>query len=216
MGSTSLYGLTRAEYDCKAGEQCGLCAICHKQAKSELSVDHHHKSGQVRDLLCHNCNSGIGRFEERFDLLEKAVEYLGRAWLASQEIPTITDENLFARFEIPHWEAKSRDKKFSKTKNTNLTQSYGISLSQYEWLLAKGNGVCWICLRPETLKRQKKAPYSESLYVDHDHTTGMIRGLLCNNCNSGVGYFDDSPEILKAAIVYLEKWDWLNFAGEYS
>ena len=211
-----LYGLTRAEYDRKVREQGGLCAICHKQAKPKLFVDHHHKSDQVRNLLCPNCNSGIGRFEERYELLGKAAKYLAQAWLAPQEIPTIADKNLFARFEIPHWEAKSRDRKFRKDKNANLRQWYGISLSQYEWLLAKGNGVCWICLRPETLKRQKKAPYPESLYVDHDHKTGMIRGLLCNNCNSGLGYFDDNPEILKAAIAYLEKWDWLNFAGEDS
>ena len=211
-----LYGLTKAEYDLKVEEQGGLCAICQKQAKPKLFVDHHHKSGQVRDLLCPNCNSGIGRFEERYELLEDAAEYLAQAWLTPQEIPTIEVKNLFARFEIPHWEAKSRDRKFRKEKNANLRQWYGISLSQYEWLLTKGNGVCWICLRPETLKRQKKAPYPESLYVDHDHTTGMIRGLLCNNCNSGLGYFDDNPEILKAAIAYLEKWDWLNFAGENS
>ena len=211
-----LYGLTRAEYVHKVDEQGGLCAICHKQAKPKLFVDHHHKSGQVRNLLCPNCNSGIGRFEERYELLEEAAEYLAQAWLTPQEIPTIEDKNLFARFEIPHWEAKSRDRKFRKEKNANLRQWYGINLSQYEWLLAKGNGVCWICLRPETLKRQRKAPYPESLYVDHDHTTGMIRGLLCNNCNSGLGYFDDNPEILKAAIAYLEKWDWLNFAGEDS
>ena len=209
-----LYGLTRAEYDRKVEEQGGLCVICHKQPKTKLFVDHHHKSGQVRDLLCPNCNSGIGRFEENYGLLGKAAEYLAQAGLAPKEIPTITDNDLFATFEIPHWEAKSRDKEFRKEKNANLRQWYGINLSQYEWLLTKGNGVCWICLQPETLKRGRKALYPESLYVDHAHSSGMIRGLLCNNCNSGLGHLDDNSEILIAAIAYLRKWDWLNSVGE--
>ena len=211
-----LYGLTRAEYANRVDEQGGLCAICHKQAKPKLFVDHHHKSGQVRNLLCRNCNSGIGRFEEVAETFENAIKYLARPCLAPQEIPTVMDKNLFARFEIPHWEAKSRDRKFRKEKNANLRQWYGITLSQYERLLAKGNGVCWICHRQGMRKRQKQTLYSVSLDVDHDHSSGMIRGLLCNNCNSGVGYFDDNPEILKAAIAYLEKWDWLNFVSEES
>ena len=211
-----LYGLTREEYAQKVQEQEGLCAICYKKARTKLLVDHHHESGQVRGLLCRNCNWGIGRFEENAEIFGNAIEYFKQAWLVPREIPTIIDESLFARFEIPHWEGQSRDRKFRKEKNTNLRRAYGINLSQYEWLLAKGGGVCWICHRPETRKRQKEALYPESLYVDHDHATGMIRGLLCNNCNSGIGYFDDNLEKLKAAIAYLEKWDWLNFVGEDS
>lgn len=57
-----------------------------------------------------------------------------------------------------------------------LKSLYGITLEEYDRLLAKQNGVCAVCLR---------APYGKYkwLYVDHDHSTGKIRGLLCLRCN---------------------------------
>lgn len=62
---------------------------------------------------------------------------------------------------------------------------------------AKGDGVCAICKRPETINK--------SLAVDHCHLTNTIRGLLCTNCNIALGKMGDSIEILKSAIAYLEK-----------
>lgn len=71
----------------------------------------------------------------------------------------------------------------------------------YESMFAQQNGLCAICHQPEraigssgTVKR---------LAVDHDHKTGIVRGLLCQNCNLGIGYFKDTPRRLAHAIVYL-------------
>ena len=61
------------------------------------------------------------------------------------------------------------------------------------------NGVCAICGSPEVSDR------NSNLCVDHDHETGKIRGLLCNKCNRGLGYFLDNPKILKNALKYLLK-----------
>lgn len=54
--------------------------------------------------------------------------------------------------------------------------------------------VCAICQEPSATK----------LFRDHDHKTGYIRGLLCSNCNAGLGMFKDNPRLLAAAIVYLQ------------
>ena|ERR1700675_927408 len=72
---------------------------------------------------------------------------------------------------------------------------YGITKDQYSIMCEIQNDRCAICLS------------KEKLYVDHDHETGRVRGLLCNNCNSGVGFLKDSHEVLLAAAVYVEKYN---------
>lgn len=80
------YGLPLGEYDRKNAEQRGRCAICgevetslHFNGKSrQLFVDHHHATGQVRDLLCMRCNMGIGQFRDDPELLRKAIDYLNK------------------------------------------------------------------------------------------------------------------------------------------
>jgi Recombination endonuclease VII len=70
---------------------------------------------------------------------------------------------------------------------------YGISPAEYDALLAKQGGACAICR-----KRSKGR-----LCVDHCHVTGMVRGLLCNECNGALGYLKDDQASLVAALAYL-------------
>lgn len=75
------YGITIDQYNQKLIDQKGLCSICekgHSEVHNGLYVDHDHSSKQVRDLLCRECNSGIGFFSENPDLLVRASEYLKR------------------------------------------------------------------------------------------------------------------------------------------
>ncbi len=74
---------------------------------------------------------------------------------------------------------------------------YGLSKEQYKTLVDRAAGICELCLE-HSLK---------TLNVDHNHTTGNVRGLLCANCNKGIGMFDDSISKLKMAILYLEKYE---------
>lgn len=78
-----------------------------------------------------------------------------------------------------------------------LRFNYGLSLAQYETLLEKQEGLCAICRLPNTSKRRKY------LAVDHDHETQEVRGLLCDQCNVGLGSFKDDPELLRRASLYL-------------
>lgn len=70
---------------------------------------------------------------------------------------------------------------------------YGLSLAQYHALLARQGNACAIC---------RKA--ARVLCIDHCHMTGRVRGLLCRKCNGGLGFYDDDPELLRAALAYLE------------
>ena len=79
-----------------------------------------------------------------------------------------------------------------------LKLTYGISILEYEEMLAKQGGVCIICKASEVRNIQHK-----HMHVDHCHTVGHIRGILCSRCNAGLGQFDDRPELLMAAAGYL-------------
>lgn len=85
----------------------------------------------------------------------------------------------------------------------NLKRKYGISLEEYNALLAAQNGVCAICGKMES--HIHKSGKLKELAVDHCHKTKKVRGLLCFNCNQALGRFQDSMENLRRALAYLEK-----------
>lgn len=87
------------------------------------------------------------------------------------------------------------------SRNAHLRGAYGVSLSDYELLLQRQNGVCAICGIEET-KRHSSGKL-KSLAVDHDHETGEVRGLLCGNCNAALGMMLDDEERLLKAVEYL-------------
>lgn len=79
------FGLTREWYEQKLKDQNFKCAICEKEettfdsranVKRRLSVDHCHKSGKIRDLLCWRCNGTLGKIDEDLDLLKKIENYI--------------------------------------------------------------------------------------------------------------------------------------------
>ncbi len=83
-----------------------------------------------------------------------------------------------------------------------LKSNYGISLERYEKMYDKQRGNCLICNQEETVGNQ----YGQyRLSIDHDHETGRVRGLLCNRCNRGLGYFKHSKKILLNALKYLSQ-----------
>lgn len=84
----------------------------------------------------------------------------------------------------------------------NLRYEYGLTVEQYDAMLASQNGVCAICKKRETFTRSGK---KRRLCVDHCHDTGLNRGLLCGKCNVALGYFTDSIPMLESAISYLAK-----------
>lgn len=70
------YNITIAQYDQMYLAQSGCCAICHTGSNKSLHVDHCHKTGKVRGLLCLSCNRGIGFLKDSRELLKAADEYL--------------------------------------------------------------------------------------------------------------------------------------------
>jgi formate dehydrogenase maturation protein FdhE len=111
------------------------------------------------------------------------------------------------------WRKKNSEKKRVANKKYRLEHlgeervaqmkgRYGITPEEYDALLLGQDNVCAVCGRPPT--------NGKYLYVDHNHDTKEIRGLLCNNCNLMLGHAGDSRTTLQSAIIYLIKSDLQN------
>ncbi len=93
-------------------------------------------------------------------------------------------------------ESKVRQREFQWRKNL---RNLGMTPDDYAVMLAAQGGGCALCgdIHADSLNRR--------LHVDHDHVTGVVRGILCSSCNLGIGKFEDDPQRLRAAADYLEK-----------
>lgn len=100
--------------------------------------------------------------------------------------------------------AKWRARNPTYDEHFKLKHRYGITPEQYSELFHEQNGRCSICGNEETA-RHNRSKEIQKLAVDHCHTTGKVRGLLCMDCNRGLGKFHDDPERLQKAIEYLTK-----------
>jgi len=76
-----------------------------------------------------------------------------------------------------------------------LEKNYDMSMDEYQYLIDLQSGICAIC----------HTHSSRALQVDHNHSDGTIRGLLCGNCNKALGLVHDEPSILRAMVLYLER-----------
>ena len=91
-------------------------------------------------------------------------------------------------------------------RKATIRQKYGLSEEDYFRILKEQGGHCAICPRTDGRRKQRKqTPTKFHFAVDHDHDTGVTRGLLCDTCNRALGMFLDDPALLRSAISYLEK-----------
>lgn len=88
--------------------------------------------------------------------------------------------------------------KHRRYQKQSLYAKYGMSISDFELMLAGQGGCCAICAR-----KFDGSKHSTRACVDHCHRTGAVRGLLCIRCNSGLGYFSDDAVLLNSALGYL-------------
>ncbi len=132
---------------------------------------------------CKDCNleKSEGEFYKQYN--KKANKYYYR-------LNCISCENERAK----QYHLKNKAKRSLQNRSWNLKKKFGIGAEEYDKMLLSQNGVCKIC---------KKTNSDRGLAVDHDHKTGKVRGLLCTKCNTGLGQFEDSAEMLELAAQYL-------------
>jgi hypothetical protein len=86
---------------------------------------------------------------------------------------------------------ETRQRLYGGSRHYHLKRRYGIGADEFDEMVAAQGGVCAVCGRPDPE------------HVDHDHVTGRVRGILCFNCNGGLGQFADDIDRLESAAHYL-------------
>lgn len=110
------------------------------------------------------------------------VQFVWRAYKGRWQCPTARREQQCGRNTEEHRESW-------------YLRAYGITEAEYQELLIAQSKRCAIC---------RKKPKEKRLHVDHNHETGKVRGLLCFNCNGGLGQFKDDPKLIRRAYKYLK------------
>jgi hypothetical protein len=107
-----------------------------------------------------------------------------------------TEQNDRRRDYRQEYYRKNKDRIRRANRDRKLRTDFGIGIEDYERMLEEQEGRCYLC---------RGSSPDRALAVDHCHTTGVVRGLLCDLCNRGLGMFKDNPELLRAAADYVEK-----------
>lgn len=112
----------------------------------------------------------------------------------SEEYATRMERKRIIKKQRKEQRARYISKHPEGNRNSYYKINYGIDIETYKSMFLKQHGVCAICGKAEKTKR---------LAVDHDHATKKVRGLLCQKCNVGLGYFEDNISLLERAANYL-------------
>jgi hypothetical protein len=103
----------------------------------------------------------------------------------------------YRRSHMDAWKkysAEYRRKNKVKTRGKKILSKYNLTLEDYDRIFLGQNKRCKICGRKDFAPK-----------IDHDHVTGKVRGILCTNCNTGLGNFKDRIDLLELAIIYLRQ-----------
>lgn len=167
-----------------ASAETKICTAC----KQELPVSEFSRKLSSYDHRCRPCKATYAR-EWRLRHRDR-LNAEARAWHAANR--EVANAGRKERHRLNPQQKKAHD----------LMKMYGLTLEQYDEMLARQNHACAICGEPESRTRKGKLL---ALVVDHDHETGDVRGLLCASCNSVLGLADDDPDRLRAAAAYIEE-----------
>ena len=105
-----------------------------------------------------------------------------------------------ANARAKQWREDNPERQARAVRRSKLMREYGLTEEDYDRLLESQGRGCAICGDTDPGVKNRT-----QLFVDHDHTTGLCRGLLCNKCNLGLAQFKDDPALLAKAMEYLKE-----------
>ncbi len=153
------------------------CSKCFtEKEKTDFPKDKNRKDGLLS--WCLKCNNH--RYREYYKQNANSISKYTSKW------------NKKNRAKLTEAQRLKRRANLDKFRDSEYRRKYGITLDQYNAMLLNQNYECKIC---------KNA--NQKLFVDHCHSTGKVRGLICNSCNKALGLFKDKAEVLLRAAQYL-------------
>lgn len=173
-------------------KKCGRC----EETKPVSEFHRRARSVDGLQTFCKDCHNETRRQRRAADPEKAREEH--RAWrdanrdkLNEQKRQRREQDREKVLQEERAWRAANRD----KTYFYSIKYRFGLTEEAYRAILDSQDGVCAICKRP--------CPRHSRLAVDHCHTTGMIRGLLCQPCNTAIGLLDEDADRMLAAAQYV-------------
>lgn len=159
------------------------CGICKAELSvldgRKLQIDHDHFTGKVRGILCITCNLAM-KETINVDCMESAIAYL----------------ELDGNINLDDYSENQEYFSFSKTDYNRRKSRYGCDKKTFNKMLNYSKCSCYICKKTISSKR--------NICVDHCHDTQKIRGILCRDCNSFLGYMADDKKRIKSAMKFLQ------------
>ena len=135
------------------------------------------------------------------------------------EIKQLTEFNRSAKSKDGYqWNCRICYKRYNKSRYIydlgdnrlrNLKRLYNLDIQQYQTMFDIQKGVCAACGQSETTA-DPRTKQIKNLQVDHDHTTGRVRVLLCKECNNALGLLHDDPERIRLLLRYAEFHQYMN------
>jgi len=184
------------------------CKPCSRARSRQWNIEHHERFKENQRAYWDRNNARVNarrrkRREDDPEFREQDKAQKREAYHANRDAELERQHEYRARPEFRSeqaaraaiWREDNRD----HLRAYQLKRWYGITQEDYDAMLAAQDGVCAICGGPP----RGRGKLNDVFVVDHDHNTGVIRGLLCSPCNTAVGQMDDDPERLRRAAVYL-------------
>lgn len=193
-------------------QNIGPCSMvdCGKPSFAKGMCAHHYRKAQhPLDHLWRILRSrNPGQYPPEWDHFDRFLEAVGERPGPKHQFRRVRTDLPFSPDNF-QWLAPLRPEQDDMTpeerstygREWHLQRKFNITGEEFARMLVAQGGVCATCKQPET-HRYKSGKLKE-LAVDHDHQSLTVRGLLCFNCNQGIGRFKDDPDLLEAAAAYL-------------
>ena len=166
---------------------------------------------QTKPGLCHPCQARASYHRKNPDAATKPLGHHGK-WKGVGCIrdgctaPVISLGLCQHHYNTSRWCAGHRGDSYTpeKRRAARIKSRYGITAETYDRMVAERGNRCDVCGEPPS-SENTRAHWRGKLCIDHCHDTGVVRGLLCNDCNLAVGY-GKTPDKLRSAAEYLQRF----------